>query len=356
MGKVAHGRTHAVINDNEQPTAAFVQDPDAHFPAEGMRQKLIAQVGKQLEFVHASDIALQLMGDAIGTNLFMLGYAWQRGWVPVGEQALERAIELNGVAVEFNKSAFVLGRRFANQPELVESLLPQQWSKTDTELTLDQVVEDRFERLVAYQSLGYARRYLDQIEKVRSVDSDPDADDSLTYTAAQQLFKLMAYKDEYEVARLHSDDAFRAKLDALFTGKYSIRFHLAPPLLSKADPKTGKVKKYEFGPWLMPVFRGLAKLKWLRGTPWDVFALNSERRQEREDLARYQVDLSEVCHRLTRDNYQAAHQLMRLPEQLRGYGYVKAGNREKMLLARSKLLSEFRGYKQTVEVIHQGAG
>ena len=154
---------------------------------------------------------------------------------------------------------------------------------------------------------------------------------------------------------LHSDDAFRARLDAQFTGNYSIRFHLAPPLLSRANPTTGKVKKYEFGPWLLPVFHVLAKLKWLRGTPWDIFALTSERRQEREDLARYQADLAEVCDRLTPGNYQVARQLMRLPEQLRGYGHVKAGNREKLLLARSKLLSEFRGYKQTVEVIHQGA-
>ena len=355
MGKVAHGRTHAVINDNEQPTAAFVQDPDAHFPAEGMRQKVTAQVGEQLEFVHASDIALQLTGDAIGTNLFMLGYAWQRGWVPVGEAALERAIELNGVAVAFNKSAFLLGRRFANQPELVVSLLPQASSNTDADLTLDQVIEDRFERLVAYQSVGYAQRYLDQIEKVRSLDSDPEADDSLTHTVARQLFKLMAYKDEYEVARLHSDEAFRAKLDAQFTGNYSIRFHLAPPLLSRADPETGKVKKVEFGPWLMPMFRVLAKLKWLRGTRWDVFALTSERRQEREDLARYQADLAAVCDRLTPDNYRAAQQLMKLPEKLRGYGHVKARNRAALQAARLQLLREFHGDTRHVEVVHQSA-
>jgi len=355
MGKVAHGRTHAVINDNEQPTAAFVQDPDAHFPAEGMRQKVTAQVGGQLEFVHASEIALQLTGDAIGTGLFMLGYAWQRGWVPVGEAALERAIELNGMAVEFNKNAFLLGRRFANQPELVESLLPQEFLNADYDFTLDQLVEDRFQRLVAYQSVGYAKRYLDQIEKVRSVDSDPEADDSLTHTVAQQLFKLMAYKDEYEVARLHSDEAFRAKIEAQFTGNYSVRFHLAPPIFSRANPKTGKVKKYEFGPWLMPVFRILAKLKWLRGTRWDVFALTSERKQEREDLARYQADLAEVCDRLKPDNYAAAQQLMRLPEQLRGYGHVKARNREALLSARSQLLSEFHDDAPYVEVIQQSA-
>ena len=283
------------------------------------------------------------------------GYAWQRGWVPVGEAPLERAIELNGVAVEFNKNAFLLGRRFANQPELVESLLPQESSSTDTEFTLDQVIEDRFQRLVAYQSAGYAQRYLDQIEKVRSVDRDPEAGDSLTHTVAQQLFKLMAYKDEYEVARLHSDDAFLTKLDAQFTGNYSIRFHLAPPLLSKANPNTGKVKKYEFGPWLMPVFRILAKLKWLRGTRWDVFALTSERRQEREDLVRYQVDLAEVCDRLAPDNYRAAQQLMNLPEKLRGYGHVKSRNREALLAARSQLLSEFYSDTQYVEVTHKSA-
>ena len=165
----------------------------------------------------------------------------------------------------------------------------------------------------------------------------------------------MAYKDEYEVARLHSDKAFRAKLDAQFTGNYSIRFHLAPPLWSKADPKTGKVKKVEFGPWLMPVFRLLARLKWLRGTRWDVFALTSERRQEREDLARYQVDLAEVCDRLTPDNYHVAQQLMKLPEKLRGYGHVKARNREALMAARAQLLSEFRGDTQYVEVVHQSA-
>ena len=154
---------------------------------------------------------------------------------------------------------------------------------------------------------------------------------------------------------MHSDEAFRAKLDAQFTGNYSIRFHLAPPLLSRADPETGKVKKIEFGPWLMPMFRVLAKLKWLRGTRWDVFALTSERRQEREDLARYQADLAEVCDRLTPDNYRAAQQLMKLPEKLRGYGHVKARNREALQAARLQLLREFHGDTRYVEVVHQSA-
>ncbi len=355
MGKVAHGRTHAVINDNEQPTAAFVQDPDAHFPAEGMRQKVMAEVGEQLEFVHASSIALKLTGDAIGTNLFLLGYAWQRGWVPVSETALEQAIELNGVAVDFNKRAFLLGRRFAHQPQLVESLLPNTTSDADTPLTLDQVIEDRFTRLIAYQSVSYARRYRDQVDAVRKIDSDADAEDSLTRVVAQQLFKLMAYKDEYEVARLYTDGSFQARLTAQFKGNYSLRFHLAPPLLSRADPETGKVKKWEFGPWLMPLFRLLAKLKWLRGTRLDIFALTTERKQEREDLARYEADLTEICARLTADNYAAAQALAKLPEKLRGYGHVKARNRNALLASRSQRLSEFRGEIQYVEIKHKNA-
>ncbi|MEL0008089.1 MAG: indolepyruvate ferredoxin oxidoreductase family protein, partial [Luminiphilus sp.] len=355
MGKVAHGRTHAVVNDNEQPTAAFVQDPDAHFPAEGMRQKVTAEVGDQLEFVHASDIALKLIGDAIGTNLFLLGHAWQRGWVPVSETALEQAIELNGVAVDFNKRAFLLGRRFAHQPQLVESLLPNTTSGADTPLTLDQVIEDRFTRLIAYQSVSYARRYHDQVDAVRKIDSDADAEDSLTRVVAQQLFKLMAYKDEYEVARLYTDGSFQARLTAQFKGNFSLRFHLAPPLLSRADPQTGKVKKREFGPWLMPLFRLLAKLKWLRGTRLDIFALTTERKQEREDLARYEADLTEICARLTADNYAAAQALAKLPEKLRGYGHVKARNRNALLASRSQRLSEFRGEIQYVEIKHKNA-
>ena len=350
MGKVSHGRTHAVINDNEQPTAAFVQDPDAHFPTEGMRKKASAEVGQQLEFVHASEIALALTGDAIGTNLFLLGYAWQRGWVPVTQEALERAIELNAVAVEFNKNAFLLGRRFAHQPKRVESLLPKVASDTDTDLTLDALLDDRFQRLVAYQSAGYAQRYRDLVERVRGVDSDADADESLTHAVAKQLFKLMAYKDEYEVARLYSDGAFKAALEAQFTGNYSLRFHLAPPLLSKVNAETGKVTKREFGMWVMYLFRLLAKLKWMRGTRLDLFALTKERRLEREDLARFETDLEEICAGLSADNYRTAVELAKLPEKLRGYGHIKARNREALLRRRTQLLNEFQGDVQFVEI------
>ena len=355
MGKVSHGRTHAVINDNEQPTAAFVQDPDAVFPAEGMRNKVSAEVGEHLEFVHASEIALALTGDAIGTNLFLLGYAWQRGWVPVTQAALEQAIELNAVAVEFNKGAFLLGRRFAHQPQRVESLLPKGAYDTNTDFTLDALLNDRFQRLVAYQSLSYARQYQNQMEKVRDVDREPDSEGSLSYAVAKQLFKLMAYKDEYEVARLYSDGAFKAALEAQFTGNYSLRFHLAPPLLGKVNAETGKVTKREFGIWVMYLFRLLAKLKWLRGTRFDLFALTQERRLEREDLSRFETDLKEICAGLNADNYRTAVELAKLPEKLRGYGHVKARNREALLRRRTELLKEFRGDVQFVEINERNA-
>ncbi|MDG2460619.1 MAG: indolepyruvate ferredoxin oxidoreductase family protein [Luminiphilus sp.] len=350
MGKAAHGRTHAIVNDNEQPTAAFITDPDTHFPARGMRDKIRQEVGEKLELVHATDIATRLTGDSIGTNLFLLGYAWQRGWVPVSREALEKAIEVNAVAIDFNISAFLLGRRYAHQPRRVESMLPIESAATETPLTLDELIEDRFQRLVAYQSRRYANQYRDQINQVRASDPGPESDGSLTHAVAHQLFRLMAYKDEYEVARLLSSDVFRSKLESQFKGNYSLRFHLAPPVLSKPNPKTGKVTKREFGPWLMPVFRILTKLRWLRGTRLDLFALNSERKLELEDLNRYQGDLTEICELLTQDNYGVAITLAQLPERLRGFGHIKAKNRSKLLDQRAQLLSQLRGKNQFIDI------
>jgi indolepyruvate ferredoxin oxidoreductase len=190
---------------------------------------------------------------------------------------------------------------------------------------------------------------------MRGIDSDADADDSLTHAVAKQLFKLMAYKDEYEVARLYSDGAFKAGLEAKFTGNYSLRFHLAPPLLSKINADTGKVTKREFGMWVMYLFRLLAKLKWVRGTRLDLFALTMERRLEREDLSRYEADLKEICAGLNTHNYGTAVELAKLPEKLRGYGHIKARNREALLLRRNQLLNEFRGDVHFVEIKEKSA-
>ena len=185
----------------------------------------------------------------------------------ISQAALEHAIELNAVAVDFNKRAFLLGRRFAHQPKLVESLLPRESQEIVPDLTLDQLIEDRFTRLSAYQSLSYARRYHDRIGTVREVDSNPEDEDSLTRVVAQQLFKLMAYKDEYEVARLYTDGTFQARLAEQFKGKYSLRFHLAPPLLSSVDPQQAKRKK-EFGPGCCQCFDYSQSSSGCAGHPW----------------------------------------------------------------------------------------
>lgn len=343
MGKSAHERTHAIINNNEHPTSAFVLDPDARFPASSMRDKIRDQVGGDVVFVAATRIATKLTGDAIGTNLFLLGYAWQKGFVPVSGAALERAIELNGVAIEFNKQAFLLGRRYATQPERVEAMLSSANPPPKPIDGLDALIEDRRQRLIDYQNEAYADRYLTEVAKVRAADPTPEQPESLTIAVARQLYKLMAYKDEYEVARLYSEPAFLDKLNAEFEGDYQLRFHLAPPLISPVDPETGKMKKREFGPWMLPAFRLLAKFRWLRGTRFDVFALTEERRLEREDLTRYLEDIERIIDRVDRDNYHTAVALADLPGKLRGYGHVKARNRAMVHTERADLMRILNG-------------
>jgi indolepyruvate ferredoxin oxidoreductase len=272
------------------------------------------------------------------------------GWVPVSREALERAIELNGVAIDFNKKAFLLGRRYAAQPERVEAMLPENAPVAIEEPTLDALIEDRRERLVAYQNAAYAQRYLDQIARVRAADPAPESENSLTRAVAKQLYKLMAYKDEYEVARLHSDPAFRKKLEAQFEGDFELRFHLAPPIISKPDPETGKMKKREFGPWMMQAFKLLAKFKWLRGTRFDVFALTEERKLERADLAQYVEDIETILRNLSHGNYDLAVAIADLPDKLRGYGHVKARNRAEVNVHRAALLRALHGETQFYEI------
>ena len=342
MGKVAQGRTWSVVNDAEVPTASFILDPDAAFPTQAMKDKITAEVGEQgSHFIDATRIATQLLGDSIGGNLFLLGYAWQQGLVPVSAAALEQAIELNGVAIEFNKKAFLWGRRCAHQPERVLALIAE--AQPRVEKSLAEVIQDRVQRLTDYQDSAYAERYQAVIERVRAADSRAEQPGSISHAAARNLFKLMAYKDEYEVARLYSDPAFRAKLAEQFEGDYELRFNLAPPLFSKRDPDTGHLIKQEFGPWMETAFHWLAKFKSLRGTRLDLFGYTEERRQERADISDYEQLLDVVSAELNGTNYDAAAALAALPRKLRGFGHVKDRNRENLLVQQEKLLRELRG-------------
>lgn len=345
LGKVAQGRTHTVVNDAEVPTSAFILNPDAKFPTSAMKDKIIAEVGEAgCHFINSTAIATRLLGDSIAGNLFLLGFAWQRGLVPVSSAALEQAIELNAVAVEFNKQAFLWGRRCADQPAKVMQLVDvKKDNQPKSPQTLDELITDRMGRLKAYQSDGYAMLYKKRVEKVRALDKRVQEKDSITAAMAVSLYKLMAYKDEYEVGRLYSDGAFLGKLEAQFEGDYELRFNMAPPLFSKRDPNTGHLIKREFGPWMINAFSMLAKFKFLRATPFDIFGYSEERKQERADISEYEVLLDSVLMDVSDDNYETALEVARLPEKLRGFGHVKDRNREKMKALESELLARFHG-------------
>jgi indolepyruvate ferredoxin oxidoreductase len=349
LGKVAKGRSHAVVNEAEVPTAAFVLDPDARFPTGAMKATISEEVGDDCHFIDASRIATALLGDSIAGNLFLLGFAWQRGLVPVSAAALERAIELNGVAVEFNKQAFLWGRRYADQPERVLVLVDDK--PAPAPLDLDGVIADRERRLADYQDAAYAARYRRAIDMLRGVDPRADASASVTLAAARQLFRLMAYKDEYEVARLYGDPAFLRGLNAQFEGDFELRFNLAPPLFSKRDPHTGHLLKREYGPWMLRAFGVLAKLRFLRGTRLDPFGYTAERRQERADIEDYLALLEEIGRRLDADNYGVARELAGLPAGLRGFGHVKDRNRDNLAPRRALLLRRLRGEEAADAVI-----
>lgn len=347
MGKAARGRTHAVVNEAEVPTAAFVLDPDAAFPAATMRQTIETEVGAaDCYFLDATRVATALLGDAIASNLFLLGVAWQRGLVPVSSAALEEAIELNGVAVSLNKDAFLWGRRYSDQPDTVLSLIPKQEEKT-IPTGLEEVIADRSRRLADYQSEAYAREYQAFVNAVREADDNATEAGSLTLEVAKQLFKLMAYKDEYEVARLYTNGTFERQVKEQFEGDVELRFNLAPPLFSKRDPQSGHLLKQEFGPWMMHAFRLLAKLRPLRGTALDMFGYTAERRQERADIDEYRQMVQSLLSRLTTENYATALELAALPAKLRGFGHVKDSNREKLLRSKAALMQQFDGARKT---------
>lgn len=343
LGKAANGRTYAVVNEAEVPTAAFILDPDARFPTAAMKQKVATEVGEaETHFIDATRIATGLLGNSIAANLFLLGFAWQRGLVPVSERALSEAIALNGVAVAFNQQAFLWGRRCADQPEKVQRLLAAE-KTTEPEFSLATLINDRKARLTRYQNAAYALAYEEAVARVQAVDSDKETEDCLAAIVARNLYKLMAIKDEYEVARLYSDQAFQRKLEQQFEGQFQLRFNLAPPLFSKRDPQTGQLLKREFGPWMMTAFRFLAALRPLRGTALDVFSYTSERKRERQDLSDYRQLVEILLNDLSASNYKLACELAALPEKLRGFGHVRDRNRDKLSQRYQTLLSQWRG-------------
>lgn len=322
LAKLNDKIAHAVINSHEAATAEFTRNPDAQVPGAAMREALIEAVGAgKTHFVDATRLATRLLGDSIASNLFMLGYAYQKGLVPVSAEAIAKAIELNGVAVQLNQQAFLWGRRAAHDVAAVEKLASPKVVEAPRCETLDQIVQFRVDFLTAYQNAAYAERYRAVVQRVRLADQG--ADQALSRAVARSYSKLLAYKDEYEVARLYSDGNFIQQLEAQFQGDYRLEFHLAPSWLAKPDPSTGQPRKHQFGPWMLKAFGLLAKFKSLRGTPLDLFGYSAERKLELQLIEDYEHSIDFLLKQLNADNYRSAVALAELPEQIRGYGHVK---------------------------------
>jgi len=346
LSKIQPGTTQAIINSHETITGDFTHNPDLAFPAAALADTIRGAAGKGgTDFLDATRLATALMGNSIATNLFMLGYAWQKGLVPVSQEAIHQAIELNGVAAESNKHSFLWGRRAAHDLAAVEKLAAPRTATPSHGIAKDfsEIVERRTAFLTDYQNAAYAARYTALVARVKSLESErtPGRSD-LARAVARYYFKLLAYKDEYEVARLFTQGEFAARLNARFEGDFKVHFHLAPPLLSRRDPDTGHLKKQEFGPWILPVFKALSKLRGLRGTPFDIFGYTSERRQERALIANYETLIEDLLASLTADNHGTAVELAALPERIRGFGHIKQRHLAEVSARQDELLNAFR--------------
>src|SRR3989441_1591358 len=345
IAKMAPGQTRAVINASVTPTAEFVRNPNWQLPGSDLQHDITEACGSgNAAFVPATELASGLMGDAIATNMVMLGYAYQKGWVPVSGASLERAIELNGVAVEFNKKSFLWGRHAALDPERVQRIatpaavipIEQHFSRN-----LDELVERRVKLLSEYQDERYGERYLGLVEKVRRMEKERAGGTKLTEAVARYYAKLLAYKDEYEVARLHADGQFGRKIEAMFEGDCRVVYHLSPPLLARRDPLTGEPSKIRLGPWGSRLFKILKNLKGLRGTPLDLFGYTEERRTERALIHEYEQAVEQLLQGLSPQNHALAVEIASLPEEIRGYGHIKMKSVAAARKKRGELLAGF---------------
>lgn len=343
LATLREGRSFVALNTHGSPTAAFVTNPDWQFPGASCEAAVVAAAGAaNVGMLDAEELAVQLVGDSLYTNPLMLGYAWQKGRVPLGHAALMRAIELNGVQVDNNKAAFEWGRRAAHDLAAVKALFKagQVIEFVRKSSNIDDLIGKRVEFLTGYQDAAYAAQYKAFVEKVRAAEA-PLGGHKLTEQVARYLFKLMAYKDEYEVARLHTDKSFLDKVAAQFEGDYTLNYHLAPPATAKKNDK-GELVKRRFGPWMQTAFRVLAKFKGLRGTAFDPFGRTEERKTERALIGQYREAIDEVLRGLNAQTLPLALQIARIPEDIRGYGHVKERHLAAAMPKWSALMTQWR--------------
>jgi indolepyruvate ferredoxin oxidoreductase len=335
LGALRAGRTRVTLNTHVAASSDFTRNPDAPLHAEALQAKIRHAAGSaQVAALDAHAAALALFGDSILSNVFLLGYAWQRGDIPLALPALARAIELNGVAVDTNRAAFDAGRLAAHEPRAIEAALKPRAQVVQLHVpeSFAQAVARRERDLAAYQNAAYARQYRELVDRVAQHEHAlaPDAPASrqprLALAVARSLFKLMAYKDEYEVARLYSDDAFRAMVRDQFEGDVQLRFHMAPPLLARKDPRTGVPRKIALGAWAERGMRALRHLKGLRGTWFDPFGHTAERRMERALVGEYRRLVETLLEHLSPARLDQAVRIAALAETIRGYGHVKTAS------------------------------
>jgi indolepyruvate ferredoxin oxidoreductase len=324
LQRMRAGRTHVALNAHSAPTAAFVRNANWQNPGEACVAEIAQAVGvDNVSAFDADRVATQVLGDSIFVNPMILGFAWQKGWVPLGHDALMRAMELNDMAVAQNKAAFEWGRHCAVHWDQVRALLmPTQVVQFYKPEGVGALVTKRAAFLAEYQDAAYADAYRALVQKVCEAEA-PLHKTSLTEAVARNLFKLMAYKDEYEVARLHTDIAFLQKIDDMFEGDFTLNYHLAPPLIAKTNAK-GELQKQKFGPLMLTGFKVLKHFKWLRGTALDVFGYTHERRTERALIVQYQSSVDAMLGQLNANNHALALEMARIPEQIKGFGHVKA--------------------------------
>ncbi|QCG95850.1 indolepyruvate ferredoxin oxidoreductase family protein [Azospirillum sp. TSA2s] len=353
LSKIRPGRTRAVINSHEAVTAEFARQRDFKVPVQDLVGDIdMAMAGGSLALVDATRLATTLLGDSIAANPFMLGFAWQSGLVPLSAAALLKAIVVNGVAVSMNTTAFHLGRFAAHDPAAVEALAHRpQAVGTPTAIAdlrrrsggLEEVIQRRARFLTEYQDAAYAARYSAFVDRVRDAERRAaPGKTSLTEAVARNLFTLLAYKDEYEVARLYAHSGFVERIAEMFEGDYRLEFNLAPPFLDHGVPAGERPRKRTYGPWMLSVFKLLALMKGLRGTPFDPFGWTPERRMERRLIAEYETTIRDVLRTLTRDNHAMAVEIASLPSDMRGYGPVKDASVAKARERLSELIQSYR--------------
>jgi len=333
-------RSHAIINTDSAPTTDFISNPDTVFPIKDMEQTIIEKTGKEkTQFISATTIATELLGNSIATNIFLLGYAYQHGLIPVTAEAIERTITLNNVAIEFNRQAFLWGRRAAYDLQAVLAIAKIENKKESRQPTdLDDIVKHRMELLIRYQNKNYTNSYRKFVELVHEHEGSlhfRENELQLTKAMVRYLYKLMAYKDKYEVARLYSDGKFTKKLKEQFDGKYKLQFHLVEPYLSKRDEQ-GNLIKRTYPQITMLLFGALVKLKSLRGTRCDIFGYTQERKRERQLIDDYKSTILELLKGIDENNYKISVEITSLPKFIRGFGHIK-----------QKSIKEFE-YKQAV--------